>query len=56
MIKDSKKYAATGGWGFGHFANGKPGDAAFMKSCFPSTRRRKRPIWSLLAMHLDAES
>jgi len=35
MIKDSKKYAATGGWGFGHFANGKPGDAAFMKTCFP---------------------
>jgi Cytochrome P460 len=35
MIKDSKKYAATGGWGFGHFANGKPGDAGFMKSCFP---------------------
>ncbi len=35
MIKDSKKYAATGGWGFGHFANGKPADAAFMKPCFP---------------------
>ena len=24
MIKDSKKYAATGGWGFGHFQDGKP--------------------------------
>jgi hypothetical protein len=35
MVKDSKKYAATGGWGFGHFVDGKPGDAAFMKSCFP---------------------
>jgi hypothetical protein len=35
MVKDSTKYAATGGWGFGHFADGKPGDAAFMKSCFP---------------------
>jgi len=35
MVKDSKKYAATGGWGFGHFQNGKPGDAAFMKPCFP---------------------
>src|SRR5262252_9246099 len=21
MVKDSKKYAATGGWGFGHFNN-----------------------------------
>lgn len=35
MIKDSKKYAATGGWGFGHFVDGKPADAAFMKPCFP---------------------
>jgi hypothetical protein len=35
MVKDSTKYAATGGWGFGHFADGKPGDAAFMKTCFP---------------------
>lgn len=26
MVKDSKKYAATGGWGFGDFTNGKPGD------------------------------
>lgn len=24
MVKDSKKYAATGGWGFGRFVNGKP--------------------------------
>ena len=37
MVKDSTKYAATGGWGFGHFnaSDRKPGDAAFMKSCFP---------------------
>ena len=35
MVKDSTKYAATGGWGFGHFKDGKPADAAFMKSCFP---------------------
>jgi hypothetical protein len=26
MVKDSKKYAATGGWGFADFKNGKPGD------------------------------
>src|SRR5580704_11667231 len=25
MVKDSTRYAATGGWGFGHFADGKPG-------------------------------
>jgi hypothetical protein len=35
MVKDSKKYAATGGWGFGHFQDGKPADEAFMKPCFP---------------------
>ena len=35
MVKDSKKYARTGGWGFGHFANGKSADAAFMNTCFP---------------------
>jgi Cytochrome P460 len=35
MVKDSKKYAATGGWGFGDFKNGKPGDEALHKTCFP---------------------
>jgi hypothetical protein len=35
MIKDSTKYAATGGWGFGHFQDSKPANAAFMKPCFP---------------------
>jgi hypothetical protein len=24
MVKDSKKYASTGGWGFGRFVDGKP--------------------------------
>jgi hypothetical protein len=35
MVKDSKKYAATGGWGFGRFIDGKPADEAAHKSCFP---------------------
>jgi len=35
MVKDSTKYAATGGWGFGHFQKGKSADAAFMKPCLP---------------------
>ena len=35
MVKDSAKYAATGGWGFATFIRGKPSDAAAMKSCFP---------------------
>jgi len=42
MVKDSKKYAATGGWGFGHFnADGKTVDAAFMKPCFPCHQQNK---------------
>jgi hypothetical protein len=35
MIKDSKKYASTGGWGYGHFDNGKPADDSMLKACFP---------------------
>ena len=35
MVKDSKKYAATAGWGFADFNNGKPGDEALHKNCFP---------------------
>ena len=34
MVKDSKKYAATGGWGFADFTNGKAGDEALHKTCF----------------------
>ena len=35
MVKDSKKYASTGGWGFAQFKNGKPDDKADLKTCFP---------------------
>jgi hypothetical protein len=35
MVKDSKKYAATGGWGFADFKDGKPADEAVHKTCFP---------------------
>jgi hypothetical protein len=35
MVKDSKKYAATGGWGFGDFKDGKPAPEAVHKTCFP---------------------
>jgi cytochrome c551/c552 len=33
MVKDSKKYASTGGWGFAQFTNGKP-DAIVQQKCF----------------------
>jgi Cytochrome P460 len=35
MVKDSKRYAATGGWGFADFKDGKPGDETLHKTCFP---------------------
>jgi Cytochrome P460 len=36
MVKDSKKCASTGGWGFAQFDKyGKPADAAMHKTCFP---------------------
>jgi hypothetical protein len=35
MVKDSKKYAASGGWGFADFTNGKPGSEALHAMCFP---------------------
>jgi Cytochrome P460 len=34
MVKDSRKYAATGGWGFGRFVNSTPAEEAQHKTCF----------------------
>ena len=34
MVKDSRKYAATCGWGFGDFRDGKPVDEALHRACF----------------------
>jgi hypothetical protein len=34
MVKDSKKYAATAGWGFGQFTDGKPDSEALHETCF----------------------
>lgn len=34
MVKDSMKYAASGGWGFGRFIDGKPVDLAQHETCF----------------------
>ena len=34
MVKDSSKYASTGGWGFGEFTNGKPSGEAVHQTCF----------------------
>ena len=35
MVKDSKKYASTGGWGYAQFDDGKPADVEILNTCFP---------------------
>ena len=36
MVKDTKKYAATGGWGYAQFnKDGKPAEEAPLKTCYP---------------------
>ena len=34
MVKDSRKYPSTGGWGFAQFDGGKPADEAMHNTCF----------------------
>ncbi len=34
MVKDSRKYASTGGWGFAQFNDGKPAGEAVQDTCF----------------------
>ena len=33
MVKDARRYAETGGWGFGRFVDGKPTDEAEHRTC-----------------------
>ena len=40
MVKDSKRYAATGGWGFGRFIDGKAVDEAQHQTCFACHQAR----------------
>ncbi len=35
MVKDVRRYAGTGGWGFGRFVNGVPADEKEHGACFP---------------------
>ncbi len=43
MVKDQKKYAATGGWGYGSFGtDGKSFTEAQMSSCFPCHQKASR--------------
>ena len=43
MVKDSRKYASTGGWGFGHFnQDGSLGGDALLKTCSPCHAKASR--------------
>lgn len=35
MVKDSKRFADTGGWGYSQFNDGAPVDASMLTNCFP---------------------
>ena len=35
MVKDSQKFAATGGWGYAQFDDGKPANEAMHQACLP---------------------
>ncbi|AWN40428.1 cytochrome P460 [Methylobacterium durans] len=42
-VKDSRKYAETGGWGYGQFEDGKPNRSkALMETCFPCHARANK--------------
>ncbi|WP_071333167.1 cytochrome P460 family protein [Burkholderia contaminans] len=40
MVKDSRRYASTGGWCFGRFINGVPADIGQHQTCFACHQAR----------------
>ncbi len=40
MVKDSRRYPSTGGWGFGRFVNGTPADIGQHQTCFACHQTR----------------
>jgi hypothetical protein len=46
MVKDSRKYAATGGWGYAQFTNGKPDDEAVHKTCAPCHAKTRDTVFT----------
>jgi hypothetical protein len=54
MVKDSAKYAATGGWGYGQFdKDGRAAGKAPLVTCFHATNKSRLAISSLLVTHLS---
>jgi len=38
MVRDSKRYASSGGWGYAQFDDGKPAADTVVNACFPCHR------------------
>jgi hypothetical protein len=55
MVKDSKKYPASGGRGYADLTNGKPGDQALQENAFPATCLQKITTTFSLATHRRPE-
>jgi hypothetical protein len=53
MVKDSKKYVATGGWGFGDFTDGKPANEAVHRPASPATNLPRIATLSSLVTRLE---
>lgn len=56
MVKDSKKYASTSGWGFAQFKDGKPDEKADLKTCFPCHEPIKARDFVFTRYALDADN
>src|SRR3954464_5599739 len=56
MVKDSGKYASTGGWGFAQKTPATPPGRPCTTPAFPATRSSKLATSSSTGTHLDAES
>jgi hypothetical protein len=53
---DSKKYAATDGWGIADFKDGNPADESVHKGCFSCISSPKITTSSSLAMRLNSDN
>ncbi|MEI9925489.1 MAG: cytochrome P460 family protein [Bradyrhizobium sp.] len=53
MVKDAKKYASTGGWGYIEFDDGKPSTKAMPVPALPATRPSNRATSSSTVTRLN---
>jgi hypothetical protein len=53
MVKDSKKYASTGGWGFAHLTTANPPARRCTTPALPATRSPNRATLSSTVTHLE---